>query len=175
MITTQKWQCCASTCFTGTLFFAGLDIKNFWFDTFNTHDYDHTASKVNRRAVDPQHYQDLAGKDWPSYEDFAANRVETVPPGILEEIMNMFDPPLPSIHNLIDHDKYPRDLLNYLYVKNGIPTDTNASYHHSNWKIDQESMIGLVKSHILNPHSLHPTAQAHEQIADLFHQILPDA
>lgn len=177
-------------------FFQDKKIKNFWFDTFNTHNYEYDFLSQGRRSyiaqprdvLPQQHYEGVAGPDWPSWTDFNQGNFDLVPSNIMQEINLIFDRhtgtnvlvpgtiqwlesdrQLTPIHNLIDHDRFPRDLMSWLMQQHGISIDaTQQEFHHSEWKIDRDSMQQLVDLDLLNPHSFHPTRTAHKLFCEFF-------
>ena len=163
------------------VFFAGQDIENFWFDTFNSHDYEYYFS--NTKWVDQDHYENVRGPDWPSYENFCRRDFAHVRIDIIKEINEIFNisslthdneiKVLTPIKNLLDHDKFPRDQMSWLMQQIGLEmSPNNQSYHHSNWSVDREGMIKLVKTGLLNPYSYHPTKKGHRILADYFSEKL---
>lgn len=83
------------------VFFEGQHIKNYWFDTFNTHNYTfnfHENQHSKTYGIDPhandlgkkRAYEAVAGPDWPSYSDFCEGNLDQVTPEIIEEITSMF-------------------------------------------------------------------------------------
>lgn len=177
-------------------FFQAEKIKNFWFDTFNTHNYDYDFLSRGQRSyighprdvLSQSHYEIVAGPDWPAWSDFLQGNFGSVPTNIMQEIYSIFgryigadvlvpstiqwqefDRQLEPIHNLIDHDRFPRDLMSWLMQQQGISTDTaQQEFHYSEWKIDRDSMQQLVDLGLLNPHSFHPTKTAHELFCEFF-------
>jgi hypothetical protein len=183
------------------LFFKNQNIKNFWVDTFNTHNYDfnflgNRKSKTYRvdahQAIQKdltkkrKHYDEVSGSDWPSFEDWCLGKVAHVSSHIKQEIYEIFGDPtliyaklpttlffddshrtLEPIVNLLDHDKYPRDLASYLMIKSGIvlPQD-QQEYHFSNWISDRKYLQELTDIGLLNPYSYHPTKQGHVLLCD---------
>lgn len=176
------------------VFFKSQGISNFWVDTFNTHNYDYdfqnrskkkTYSLTAHGHIDQQHYNNIAGKDWPSYIDFCQGNFTNTAPEIAEEIKRIFngslyylpnstefigkDSALDPITNLLDYDRYPRDLMSWLMIKMGISVSKNKqSYHYSAWKVDRDGMRDLVNLGILNPFTYHPTKQGHSLLCDYF-------
>jgi hypothetical protein len=178
-------------------FFDSQGIVNLWFDTFNTHNYDHDFLGSEQRSYRAQardhlsqsHYDAVAGPDWPSYSDFVSRNFSQVPANIQQEIHSIFGDyingvefpqqlewhqrELKPIVNLIDHDRFPRDLMSWLMQQKGIAVDhSQQDFHHSEWKIDRGSMQHLVDLGLLNPHSFHPTREAHAMMADFFSERL---
>lgn len=179
-------------------FFASHDICNFWFDTFNTHNYDydfHNNRQKKTYTVNPidsikqQHYHAVAGPDWPSYRQFCSGEMTAVPDHIVKEIQDIFvdsdidqenhmpteitwresDRTLDPIPNLIDYHLWPRDLMSRLMIELGIEVaNDRQKYHLSGWKIDRDGMDQLVSQGILNPVSNHPTKQGHAMLCDYF-------
>ena len=154
------------------MFFESQNITNFWFDTFNTHNY----GCPYKHYITQDHYDRVSGVDWPSYHDFCNHNFSNTKREIEEEIRTMFQVySLPSIVNLLDHDRCPRDLMSWLMSTTGIKVSRqNQSYHHSDWKIDKEGMDGLIDVGILNPISHHPTKAGHILICNYFLDKLVD-
>jgi hypothetical protein len=151
------------------LLFKNLNIKNFWFDTFNHHDY--SISQPGLENLEKT-YQEVAGPDWPSWEMWCKGTVD-IPKKIYQEITNIkrwnfwkYCPQPTHDLNLMFVDKNPRDLLSLLSLKNGCQVVDN-NYHYSNWDIDTNRIDYLVKQEILNPISFHPTDQGHVQISEI--------
>lgn len=179
-------------------FFRTENIENFWFDTFNSHNYNYNFNqhKIQKTfEVDPisklkkARYESVAGPDWPSYQDFCDGITDQVAPEIVEEIEKIFsgsninkknflpsrifqqktDHELDSIDNLLDHDIYPRDLMSYLMLKTNIQlSNCSQDFHHSNWEVDRNGMEQLIKNNILNPYTYHPTKKGHQMLCDYF-------
>lgn len=180
------------------LFFKSQNIKNFWFDSFNTHNYDFDYSSNRHKKtyeVDPtksierQHYHALAGPDWPSYRQFCAGELENFPAHIQAEVRSFFPNPPPNydnllpttinwdesdrtlepIPNLLYNQRWPRDLMSWLMDKTNIVTNQQGQeYHISHWHLDRQGMEKLVAFDLLNPHSFHPTKKGHRMLVDYF-------
>ena len=168
-------------------YFKYLNLENYWFDTFNTHDYtDSSGLNLTKFQITDakKHYENLAGPDWPSYEDYMSNNTQGINPDIIKEINNLnlstnaqisidIDPFITTvfeksqIEQLIDGNKSPRDLLSWLMIKNNIKFDSRT-YHLSMWKIDIDSLKTLIDLNILNPYSHHPTQTGHEMLVNFF-------
>lgn len=164
-------------------FFDGIQVENHWFDSFNTHSYfplsDTQPMTTRWNITTPREkYAKLAGKDWPSYDNYVAKNWENTPAHIIEEIarIGLNDQEIIDLHienqhiqvdidRMIDSDKTHRDLLSMLKVKNNLVIDTQK-YHTSMWQIDDQLLPALVDIGILNPYSFHPTQKGHEMIAD---------
>jgi hypothetical protein len=177
------------------VFFQGQQIKNYWFDTFNTHNYDHEfigsfdgLFNLNNKNKQTS-YQSIAGPDWPSYSDFCQGNLIGVPPKIVEEITKIFGRPrlekkdifqtvierndhtnlLDPITNLLDYDQWPRDLMSWLMSQFDIAVSENRqNYHYSTWHPDRDGMEKLINLGLLNPYSYHPTKKAHMLLCDFF-------
>ena len=169
-------------------FFQNLNIDNHWFDAFNTHDYV-TGSGIqggsNYLSWDKfkNHYESVAGPDWPSWKKYLNDDWTDVAPDIKQEIKEMR---LHVSHELgfrftdqqetmllprfIGHRTQPCDLMSWLCLKNHIEVDQDRKYHLSTWKIDDPRVSGLVDHGLLNPFSHHPTRAAHDMIADFLTQ-----
>lgn len=163
-------------------FFKSVKIQNFWFDTFNHHDYDNES--LIRDLVDmtpgdfKKVYHQHAGPDWPTWEKFFKKDFADVDANIKKEILDQtrwifhkiyYRPMMPE--NLIGYDQYPRDLMGKLLLKNGIKPNNDCSYHKSYWRVDSEvdsdRIPPLIDAGILNPYSLHPTKKGHQQLSDI--------
>jgi len=151
------------------LFFAGANIKNLWFDTFNHHDY-----AVVQPGMDNAEdlYKQVGGPSWPSWQSFCQGR-DTIDPEILKEITDSNLWPFWKYRqqsadslNLMFADQNPRDLMSLLCIKNGFE-NIDQKYHVSGWQADTNRVDCLVNKGILNPISLHPTQQGHVQITDI--------
>lgn len=164
-------------------FFDGIQVENYWFDSFNTHSYlplsDTQPMTTRWNITTPREkYAELAGKDWPSYDDYLAKNLGNTPGHIIEEIskIGLYDQEIINLHienkhiqvdidRMIDGDKPHRDLLSMLKIKNNLGIDTQK-YHTSSWQIDDLLLPALTDIGILNPYSFHPTQKGHEMIAD---------
>lgn len=154
-------------------FFRGYNIKNYWFDTFNHNDYFYPFDPADY-ADRKQNYLECAGEDWPSWHDFLYNRLDQTKSEIHYEIhdtsrfhwadSNQIFSYFPQI---LDLDKNPRDLANYLAVKNGSDI-TDKTLHQSLWEVDTYRIKYLKDIGLVNPFSLHPTKTAHQQLAEYF-------
>ena len=165
--------------------FRYLDINNHWFDSFNTHDYINSATTKNKsNSVSWEqfrnHYESIAGPDWPSCEKYLDNDWSGVAPDIKKEIQDdiqliawydlCFD--LPKIKNsellprFIGNQNRPCDLMSWLCIKNNIEIEQQRKYHLSGWAEDDTRVSKLVSQGLLNPFSNHPTGAAHDMIAD---------
>lgn len=71
------------------------------------------------------------------------------------------------INGLLFEDLSNRDLMSQLAINNGMK-DVDADYHYSSWNADSRRVDFLIEQGLLNPLSMHPTRQAHEQIASYF-------
>lgn len=156
-------------------FFSSQGVENYWFDTFNHHDYIIPFENITSAK---QNYQSAAGKDWPSWEHYKKNKLdEHIPSNVYEEIHNSklfhwakYKKNFLGFNNIIDYDKNPRDIASYLAKANGLELskNTNSQYHYSNWKVDTTQIEYLKNIGLVNPISLHPTKEAHQKIAEYF-------
>jgi hypothetical protein len=151
------------------LFFAGLNIKNLWFDTFNHHDY--TVAQPGMDDTEDL-YKQVGGLNWPSWQSFCQGS-DIIDPEILKEITDSNRWPFWKYRqqssqglNLMFADQNPRDFMSLLCIKNGFE-NIDQKYHVSGWQADTNRVDCLVNQGILNPISLHPTKQGHVQITDI--------
>lgn len=155
-------------------FFENLGITNFWFDTFNHHNYGHFNNTIDDYQ---SHYSELAGPDWPSWQKFTSGDMKSVPLHIVKEIyrIKVFGdflrenhPRDHAVQRLIEQSTL-RDLASYLAIKHGWDyTNSRNDYHYSDWKIDSEKIQYLSDLHLLNPWSNHPTEKCHLELAEFF-------
>lgn len=146
-------------------FFKQHNVKNLWFDTFNNHDY-----SLSNISMDKKQYSLHQGEDWPKYNQLRKANIDTK---ILDE-MRMYIPEIDlyrsnEIENFMLFDKkYDKDLLSQL-------SKTNSSdYHFSFWKNDDNRIQKLIEEGRINPYSLHPTWQTHEDIASMIEPYLAE-
>jgi hypothetical protein len=153
-------------------FFRLLEIDNYWFDTFNHHDY-----KCEWPGLEKE-YETFAGVDWPSWPDYYKGNFDGVPDHVKQELSDSSSWGFTcswnqtQIDRLIDKDTNPRDILSALAIQNDLPIDDR--HHTSSWRDDTIRISGLVKQGILNPISYHPTQIGHEKIAEWFEEKLPN-
>jgi hypothetical protein len=149
-------------------YFNSVGVINFWFDTFNHHDYAQPSYALQEQKT---RYLELSGSTWPQWEDFISRRYTKLPEDLLQFDFIEYLPPAVPL-NLFKHDQLSRDLLSQLNVING-NTQFDSSYHKSFWKISDSNRINfLINKGILNPISHHPTKVGHEQIANLLEPLL---
>jgi hypothetical protein len=151
------------------MFFSAENIKNYWFDTFNHHNYNY------KTLLDETEYNKLKGDSWPLFEYYSQFGVDHIPPSVIDDMSNFghMIGPIPSnidLNNLIFADRNPRDLLSQLAVKYGL-NKPDSNQHLSDWKDDTNRIQILVDQGILNPISYHPTRLGHEQIAVLLKEV----
>lgn len=158
-------------------FFKAHNIQNYWFDTFNHHDYDIPVQQHDLNMY-KQSYTACAGPDWPSWEDFWQGNVNDVAQNILDEINDhtRFDWAkdkryFAGFNNFLLFNNDPRDLASYLALHNGSSVADKGT-HKSNWRADVDRIDYLEKIKLVNPISFHPTVDAHEQIAELFYDLI---
>jgi hypothetical protein len=116
------------------VFFKAQHITNFWFDTFNTHNYDYdfqnnskkktysiTANGSTNGCIDQEHYHSVAGVDWPAYLDFCQENFDGIKPEIIEEIQRIFSgtdsmcqPYLPTVTKFIEKNSALDPITNLL-------------------------------------------------------------
>jgi hypothetical protein len=147
-------------------FFKSLGIENYWYDTFNHHDY-----TVNSPALleFKKNYTDSADPDWPSWQDFVDKKFDNIDSNVVDKILNSnieFVNNLSITNFAIDHPT-DRDLMSQLVLRNG-NNQFDRNYHLSHWKVDGDRVQFLIDQDLLNPFSKHPTKLGHEQIANMF-------
>lgn len=154
-------------------FFRGHNVKNYWFDTFNHHDYFYPFDPMDYESR-KQNYKECAGEEWPLWGDFLYNNLDGISSEIHKEIHNTnrfhwadSNQLFPYFPHILDLDKQPRDIASYLAVRNGSDTPDKKT-HQSDWKVDADRIKYLKDIGLVNPISLHPTKIAHEQIAEYF-------
>jgi hypothetical protein len=153
-------------------FFESHNIKNYWFDTFNHHDYfvNHPSLVTFKKL-----YGEVAGPDWPTWKNFIDRQFD-FDSEIVQEILNAsgfhfsefvrIDP----VKNFVINHSSHRDLMSQLAIKNGMDKP-DSDYHLSNWLIDSKRVEFLVSKKLLNPYSHHPTELCHQQLANMFDHI----
>lgn len=160
--------------------FALHNIKNYWFDTFNHHDYARAIVKYHERTQSDlvADYKKCAGPDWPTWGSNVQVQFDSCHQDIKDEILdskkwpfcNLF---LPKLTQFVWYDLEPRDLMSQLAMRNGF-TVKNETYHASNWSADCERVKFLVDCQLINEFSKHPTTQAHCMIADYLEPYVRD-
>ena len=145
-------------------YFQLLGIENYWFDTFNHHDYPiYSYANLDRAS-----YSSMSGNDWPTYEYYKQNINSDSVQSINKEMFNMgcgknveqFK------KKFLFFNEKPRDLLSKLCYYNGVH-EFDDRYHSSNWNSDTSRINLLVEKNILNPVSFHPTKIGHKQISEI--------
>ena len=151
-------------------FFQNLQISNFWFDTFNHHDYRFPKIRINQFQED---YEKFQGPDWPSWDQYRSGKYCGTRPEILSEITdtNCGQFSNTPIKNLFCEDKNPRDLMSLLAIKHGF-VEHDVKLHSSEWAIDSNRVRFLVDIGLLNPISNHPTQAGHQCIAEILDEPL---
>lgn len=160
------------------LFFKTLGVKNFWYDTFNHHDYTTNSPAIN---LYKDKYLELSGPDWPSWDDYlkkqwhcndliaeeisSSSQIHQNADMKFTELINTS-----QIPNLMFDTDNPRDLMSGLAIDHGMINLDNV-YHRSYWfgksnKQDSNRVDFLISKGLLNPISFHPTISAHKKIAD---------
>ena len=147
--------------------FKSLGVKNYWYDTFNHHDY-----SINSPALSEfkNNYIECAKLDWPTWQEFVDKKFSS--DSIVDKILNtnyefgQFVNNL-SITNFVINSPKNRDLMSQLVIRNG-SNQFDSNYHYSDWGIDGDRVQFLLDQDLLNPFSKHPTKAAHEQIANMF-------
>lgn len=69
-----------------------------------------------------------------------------------------------TIEHMIDNEQ-PRDALSAICRSVSVPTDDNK-YFYASWGADSDRAQAMLDAGLLNPHSIHPTKEAHKVIAD---------
>lgn len=153
-------------------FFKSQNIKNYWFDTFNHHDYFvNDPSLINFK----KDYNRCAGADWPEWQDYLDRKFDfdsEIAQEILDTARFQFSQFIRTsqIDNfVIDHPSH-RDLMSQLAINHGLD-NPDSNYHLSDWTIDSDRVEFLVSQKLLNPHSHHPTELGHQLIANMFDHI----
>jgi hypothetical protein len=148
-------------------FFKSLGIKNYWYDTFNHHDYTgNDPSLLGFETV----YKQWSKTTWPIWQDFIDKRFPDV---VGDEILDtskfefaQFVNTL-EITNFVIDQPQDRDLMSQLVIRNG-NDQFDRNYHLSHWAVDGNRVEYLANLKLLNPYSFHPTKLGHEQIANMF-------
>jgi hypothetical protein len=143
--------------------FDSFGIKNIWFDTFNHHNYIDDDSNMHEQ------YLKVAGKDWPSWENFVVGNFTNISDTIQSEILDQtrWDFYKHCTNKMFGYHVFPRDLLSQLAIRNGMDLVDHDNYHESDWYIDCDRIGYLTNIGLLNPYSHHPTKSGHIQIADM--------
>lgn len=154
-------------------FFKKYNLKNFWIDTFNHHNYFKLFDSKKT------YYNQCAGDDWPSWEKFIIDDFENIEESVIDEIMNLNRWNFSDYYfkdwskSFVGADEVPRDLLSKLAILNGC-NKIDKHYHMSNWKIDSDRIRFLVDKKVLNPITYHPTKLGHQQIADMLSKLFKE-
>jgi len=152
-------------------YFKSKNIINFWFDTFNHHNYKESIFE-DQFKID---YHNVADTDWPDFDSYLLGtcNIDKAVQLEIDAVKNIclqshLGPRLAysKIRNLMFREKNPRDLLSLLTLKNG-ENNFDNNYHTSNWLVDSNRISYLVKQGVLNPVTFHPTQLGHVQIAEL--------
>lgn len=150
-------------------FFQSLGIENYWFDTFNHHDYSvHDPSLAAYKT----NYIEVAGPDWPSWEDYVNNRVNWTS-AIGQEISDVSRFEFAEFvrthcpQNFVVDHAHARDLASQLATRLHFQGPLDQT-HLSDWKIDNDKIAFLTEYGLLNPHTFHPTQEAHQAMAEMF-------
>lgn len=148
------------------LFFSSQGVENFWFDSFNSHNYQVMPTWLENWP-DRLKYQAVAGPDWPAYDDLCLGKVGDRG-DILEEITDIFDciDTRQNLKKLIAAQHPHRDLLSWLAQRQGI--ELPGTYHESNWEDSSTTIQQLVNLDLLNPISKHPTRRGHLELKEYF-------
>lgn len=137
-------------------YFESLGIKNYWFDTFNHHDYSKEHPALKFQATNEKHQNE---DNWHKLENDV----------ILNEIKLKSLKSSNNIKNMLFDNQQPRDLCSLLCKEYNIDYIDN-NYHTSSFSEDSNRIKFLVNNNILNPHSYHPTKLGHQTIANLIHK-----
>ena len=158
-------------------YFKELGITNFWFDTFNHHNYKKFSGENNKQLRET--YKLCAGPNWPSWEDYREQNFEGLPAQIQQEILNVdrfefaklavlaLENAKRNKDHLILYDANPRDLLSQLVMEQG-SIEVDKKYHYSMWNLDTDRIKILTQAGVLNPISHHPTRLGHELLTEFF-------
>lgn len=148
-------------------YFNLLGVKNFWYDTFNHHDY---------WQMYEQEYLQLRQPYWPEWSRFSRQDFTGLDASVLKEIFGAWkhwNKQIVSLPNLIYRNSRPRDLLSQLALKNGLD-QPDEQFHASAWHEttvpDNNRIEYLLSLQLVNPVTLHPTQSAHKQLADMISQ-----
>ncbi len=154
-------------------FFSKNGVSNYWFDTFNHHNYRIPNLELTYPGFEKS-YNECSGPSWPTWSDLMEQNIHHVDPKILNEIYDIekFDwarmlVDFPGFNNIIDLDTENRDLASYLARHNGMD-NLKKQIHMSNWEADTDCIKFLADVGIVNPISFHPTQLGHQQLADYF-------
>jgi hypothetical protein len=150
-------------------FFKSLDIKNYWYDTFNHHDY-----TINSPALleFKNEYIKCADINWPSWQEYV-DKKSPIDGEVGNEILNTSKFEFAQFVNTLEITNFvinlpqDRDLMSQLVIRRGCD-QFDRNYHHSHWDIDSDRVQFLIGQDLLNPFSKHPTKLGHEQIANMF-------
>lgn len=161
------------------VFFKNSGIKNYWFDTFNHHEYDqaHPGLDFYKSA-----YKKNGFDQYMSWQDFGKHHVQesATVRSCLDATHRWYAPDWkitsllarPNPDNLILANHQPRDLMSQMALSCGAK-DLDDRYHISDWTIDTNRIELLVEFGLINPISHHPTQAGHRWIADfLLNQIV---
>jgi hypothetical protein len=162
------------------LFFEQSNIDNFWFDTFNHHDYNQTTADLDSQSK--KYYDVIKGANWPSWEKFIIGDLKLIPLSVVKEIYRIpifgnflknCHPRYNKINRLIGNDTN-RDIASQLTIKHNWKIKQD-NYHRSLWNtVDSERIVYLTNLGLLNPWSKHPTKECHQEIAQIFEPYIVD-
>jgi hypothetical protein len=157
-------------------YFKQLGVENFWFDTFNHHDYDYNnISETEIHQLKGDYNAPLAGPGWPTWEKFFNGNMTDVPLHIVKEIYRVENfrnflrqqhPRHKKISRLIGNSSN-RDIASQIAIKHRW-SPKEDSYHYSTWRIDSKKIQYLTDLGLLNPWSHHPTSECHQEISQIF-------
>lgn len=148
-------------------FFHSEQIENYWFDTFNHHDYGKTQIKWSHPGFDEHNYNMIKGNDWPTWQEFEPTKCTAAWPVAKPDMDTRLGYQISD--RLLHLGGTERDLASRLAYDIGFVVKDNA-YHTSEWQAETDKIRFLRDHNILNPISLHPTRHAHELIAAIFSQ-----
>ena len=134
-------------------YFTAIGIKNYWFDTFNHHNYENAHPAVRNFNTDEytvEKHRRQKDHDHP------------ITTNIKEASVNKNK----KINNMLFYDHNPRDLCSILCKDTGFQTLDNE-YHTSTYKEDSNRIKFLAENKIVNPYSYHPTKYGHQLIAEM--------
>ena len=136
-------------------YFESLGITNYWFDSFNHHDYykPHESSKHIEAKTDLGELYRLEDKKYSVDNDVVDHHAKL---NSLQAVS--------KIRNLLFDDRKYRDLCSILALDAGMEK-IDDTYHYSTFVPDGPRITFLVNKGLLNPYSFHPTEKAHQSIA----------
>jgi len=153
------------------ILFDYLGVKIYWFDTFNHIPYyGYTISEL----LAEDRYNRYKGSEWPPYHYITDLYLNGIRPEILQEMSDLLGIDFLNmvIENFIDFKQNGRDQLTLLTRLNQIEFFQDNSHLSDFTRHDGPLLTPLVDKGLLNPYSYHPTATAHNQIAEYYYKML---